>query len=93
VQSGVETALKQLRDIQKVIPPKPLNAYIVSYDLKFAPNQYVRLVAELQSSPVWSLVEEVRTRWPAHDQELIGTMAALRRLKELVEPSERARAA
>src|ERR1017187_5137596 len=41
----------------------------------------------------WRLVEDVRTRWRAHDQELVETMAALRRLRELVALSEMARAA
>jgi hypothetical protein len=41
----------------------------------------------------WSIVKDVRTRWQAHDQELVETVAAIRRLKELVEPAEAARAA
>jgi site-specific DNA recombinase len=38
----------------------------------------------------WSIVKDVRTRWEARDGELIETVAALQRLKELVEPSEAA---
>jgi hypothetical protein len=41
----------------------------------------------------WSIVKDVRTRWRAHDQELVETVAALRRLLEIVEPSETTRAA
>ena len=37
---------------------------------------------------VWTLVKDVRTRWRAHDQDLIQTVAALRRLSELMKPSD-----
>jgi hypothetical protein len=41
----------------------------------------------------WSLVKDVRTRWRAHDQELIQTVAALRQLSELAEPTKTVQAA
>jgi DNA invertase Pin-like site-specific DNA recombinase len=41
----------------------------------------------------WRLVEDVRTRWRAHNQELITTVAALRRLIELVGSDTKKRAA
>ena len=33
-----------------------------------------------------SMLKDVRTRWRAHDPDLVETVAALRRLMELVEP-------
>lgn len=41
----------------------------------------------------WSMVKDVRTLWQAQDQEFLGAVAALQRLAELVNPSERLRSA
>lgn len=41
----------------------------------------------------WSLVKDVRTRWRAHDQELIDMVASLQRLIELSEQPETTKAA
>ena len=41
----------------------------------------------------WSVVEDVRTRWQAHDLELMETVAALKQLGSLVEKSESTQAA
>jgi DNA invertase Pin-like site-specific DNA recombinase len=50
--------------------------------------------ANSASIPVrWSLVKDVRTRWHAHDPELIQMIAAIRRLLTLVEPDSLAQAA
>jgi hypothetical protein len=71
-----------------------LNPMLLDRQLNIDARKPFRRWSETPKIPAMSsMLEDVRTLWLNQDQEFIQTVAALRRLKELIEPLEKSLAA
>ncbi len=62
-----------------------LNPTLIDRQLNIDARKPFQRLFEMAKIPAMSsMLDDVRTLWQAHDQEFLGTMAALRRLTELV---------
>jgi hypothetical protein len=87
--SGGNLEVKRL-----VVSVAGLNPTLAGRQLNIdAKKPFVRRTNTTRIPLGWSLVKDVRTRWRAHDADLVTTIDALRHLLELVQSRDQTRAA